>query len=399
MQLSTVLERFWKSGLVSTLLVFVATTFACVGIADAAGIVVYEEGDKYLKIGGRLLVQYHLTDPDTGDAEDEVLFRSLCPSFEGSFYNDWIGKFQWDMGKASGDNEVDIKDAYLQYNGFQGLKISVGNASLPFSREWLTSVQRQELVERTFAGDHNFGTPSRQLGIHLTGEAAGKKFTYSASLASACIDPDVKKIDFDTPANNADDWNQGWIAGGRLEYHPMGQFKFSQGDFSGKPLTAVAVAAFTWSNDDDNNTYTDAATGLSMETGKVDIDAVTGLEISAAFRGAGFSIDAEYNLFDAKTVDGTFTGGLFENGETRLTTWVVESGYMLVPARLELAAGYQSMDADNYDDEWTRTSIGLNCYLHEHDIKLQTTYQMGKSLNGKEENDADELYIQAQYVF
>lgn len=397
--MTTIVKRMWKKSFFSSALICAAVSFTCIGIADAAGIVVYQEGDKYVKIGGRILVQYHMTDPDNGDTEDELFFRSMCPSIEGSLYKDWIGKFQFDIGKASGDNEVDIKDAYLQYTGFEDIKVSVGNLSFPFSREWLTSVQRQELVERTFVGDHNYGAPARQLGIHLTGEAAEKKITYSASLASAAIDPDAKKIDFDTPANNVDDWNQGWIAGGRLEFYPFGSFKFSQGDFSGKTLAAFGIAAFSWNNDDDNNTYTDPGTGLSADTGKADIDSVTGFEISAAFRGTGFSIDAEYNIFNARAMDGTFTGGLFENGETRLTTWVVESGYMVVPKKLEMIAGYQAMDADHYDKEWTRTSIGLNWYLHQHDIKLQTTYQIGKSLNGREDNDANELYVQAQYVF
>jgi len=395
----TVVKRLWRKSVVPAALICIAASFACTSIAHAAGIVVYQEGDKFVKIGGRILVQYHMFDPENGETMDELFFRSMCPSIEGSLYKDWTGKFQWDMGQASGDNEVDIKDAYLRYTGFEGMTISVGNLSFPFSREWLTGVQRHELVERTFVGDHNYGTPARQLGIHLTGETAEKKFTYSVSLASACIDPDVKKLDFDTRANYADDWNQGLIAGGRLEFYPFGSFQFSQGDFSGKTLAAFGVALYSWNNDDDKNTYTDRGTGLATDTGKVDVDSVTGLEISAAYRSAGFSIDAEYNLFDAQTVDDTFTGGLYENGETRLTTWVVESGYMLISKKLEAIAGYQAMDADRYDKVWTRTSIGLNWYVHQHDIKFQATYQIGNNLNGKEDNDANELYLQAQYVF
>ncbi len=368
-------------------------------LADAAGITVYKDGDKYVKIGGRVIVQYHMTDPDGGDTKDELLFRALCPYIEGSLYKDWVGKFQWDMGKASGDNEIDLKDAYLQYKGFENMKIIVGNYSFPFSREWLTSVKYHQLVERTFAGDHNYGAPARQLGVHLTGETLSKKITYRASVASACIDPDVKKLDFDTPANFVDDWNQGWILGGRIDFHPLGQIKFSQADFSRKALAVVGISAFTWNNDDDNNTYTDLDTGISESISKADVDSVTGFEISAGVRGGGFSADAEYNTFNVDTVDAAFNGGLFESGETRLTTWVVEGGYMIMPGRLEVVAGYQSMDADSYDEEWTRSSIGLNWYIKGHDIKLVSTYRMGKNLNGKTDKDVNELFLQAQYVF
>ena len=373
--------------------------FSTGAIADAAGITVYKDGDKYVKIGGRVLVQYHMTDPDGGDTEDELFFRALCPYIEGSFYENWSGKFQWDMGKASGDNEIDLKDAYLQYTGFENIKITVGNYSFPFSREWLTSVKYHQLVERTFVGDHNYGAPARQLGIHLTGEALANKITYGASVASACIDPDVSKLDFDTPANLVDDWNQGWILGGRIDFHPLGQVKFSQADFSRKALAVVGISAFTWSNDDDNNTYTDIDTGISKSTSKADVDSVTGFEISAAVRGGGFSADAEYNIFNVDTVDAAFNGGLFESGETQLKTWVVEGGYMVMPGKLELVGGYQSIDADTYDKEWTRTSIGLNWYIKGHDIKLVSTYRMGKNLNGKTDRDANELFLQAQYVF
>jgi phosphate-selective porin len=367
--------------------------------ADAAGITVYKDGDKYVKIGGRVLVQYQMSDPDGGDTEDDLFFRALCPYIEGSLYKDWQGKIQWDMGKASGDDEVNLKDAYLQYSGFDGIKISVGNRSFPFSREWLTSIKYQQLVERTFVGDHNYGAPARQLGVHLAGEMPGRKITYGASVASACIDPDATRLDFDTAANVADDWNQGWMVGGRVDFHPWGQVKFSQGDFSGKPLAAIGIAAFSWRNDDDNNTYTDASTDRATSEKKADVKSVAGFEISTAVRGGGLSVDAEYNIFTVDAVDETFSGGLFENGETRLTTWSVEGGYMIMPGRLELAAGYQSMDADTYSDPWTRTSVGVNWFVKGHDIKFVSTYRMGKRLNGKAGNDVDELFLQAQYVF
>lgn len=72
---------------------------------------------------------------------------------------------------------------------------------------------------------------------------------------------------------------------------------------------------------------------------------------------------------------------------------------MVLPSKLELVAGYQSQDADNYATEWTRTSIGANWYLHKHDIKLQTTYRMNSDRNGVKGSDEDELFVQAQYVF
>lgn len=284
----------------------------------------------------------------------------------------------------------------MQYKGFQNIAISIGNKNFPFSREFLTSSKKQQLVERTFVGDHNYGTPDRNVGIHLTGHNNDKKLTYGFSAASSSIDPDTSKLDFDTPVNMNDDFNEGWLVGGRVDYHPLGSLKFSQGDFERKTKATIGVAAFTWSNDSDNNTYIDVP---DSEGKKFDVDKVTGFEVSSAFRAAGFSVDAEYNLFKADTVDSTVTSGIYKNGSTDLTNYSVEGGYMVIPNNLEIVAAYQAQDADNYANLWTRASVGTNWFIHKHDIKVQLTYRMGENLKGKAGNDENEVFLQAQYVF
>lgn len=372
-------------------------TFAAAITPAEAGITVFKEGDKYVKIGGRIQLQFHQADPDGGESTDEMFFRRLRPYIEGSLHRDWKGKLQWDMGKAEDDNEIAVKDAYLQYKGIDGIKITVGNANFPFSREFLTSSKKQHLVERTFVGDHNYGTPDRQLGVHVTGAAVEKKLTYGLSVAQAGLDPDDDKLDFDTLANRNSDFNEGWMVGGRVDFHPLGQLKMSQGDFKRETKATISVGAFVWSNDDDNNTRT--TDGVADDAGKPDVDSVTGMELSAAFRGYGLSVDAEYNLFDAETIDPAVSQGIWKSGETELTNLAVEGGYMVLPEKLELVAGYEVQDADGYAEEWTRTSVGANYFFNKHDIKLQATYRMGENLKGKDGNDEDELFVQAQYVF
>lgn len=52
-----------------------------------------------------------------------------------------------------------------------------------------------------------------------------------------------------------------------------------------------------------------------------------------------------------------------------------------------------------YETPWDKTSVGLNYYVKQHDIKYQLTYQMGANKDGKKGADVDEVYLQAQYVF
>lgn len=363
-----------------------------------AGGVTYKKGDKYLKIGGRIQLQYHQKNPDGGASTDKVFFRRFRPYIEGSLHKNWKGKFQWDMGKAEDDNEIAVKDAYLQYKGFSNMKLTIGNKKTPFSQEFLTSSKKQQLVERTFVGDHNYGTPDRMLGIFLDGHSSGKGLTYSLALGNGNIDPDVKKLDFDTPANDKSDWNQGRTIAARVDYFPFGHYKFSQGDFKRKTKANIGIGAFSWNNDGDNNTYTSAA-GTSTSVKKVDVDSVTGFEVSGALRSGGFSVDVAYNIFNVDAVDPTFTGGIFKSGSTDLKSWAIEGGYMVVPSRFELVAGYQAQDADNYAQQWTRTSLGLNWFIAKHDIKVQLTYRAGQNLYGKDGGDTDELFLQTQYVF
>ncbi len=350
--------------------------------------VTYKDGDKYIEIGARIQMQYHVTDPDAGDKTDEIFFRRLRPYIEGSLHKNWKGKIQWDMGGASDSNELSIKGAYMQYKTESGTKISVGNKQFPFSREVLTSSKKQQLVERTFVGDHNYGTPDRNMGVHFEGKASDKSFTWGAAITQASIDPDKDKLDFDTPANKNSDFNEGFMVGGRVEMNFGGGAGYSQGDFSGKSKSSVAVGAYSWSNDNDNNT-----------AAKPDIDSVTGLELSGAYRANGLSVDAQINSFDADTVDSTITSGMYRNGTTNLTSAAIEAGYMVSPNTLELVLGYQTQDADNYADAWNRTSIGANYFISKHDIKVQMSYRVGENLKGVTAADENELFIQTQFVF
>lgn len=369
--------------------------------AHGAGVTVYDEGEKSVKIGGRIQLQYHHTDPSDGESTDKVFLRRLRPYIMGTIHEDWMGKIQWDMGKADDENEMAIKDAYFQYTGFNNLKVWMGNLYFPFSREDLTSSKKQQLVERTFVGDHSYGSPERNACLRLSGHNDDKIVTYDLAVAAASIDPDENKLDFDTPVNRNDDFNQGWMYGGRAEVYPFGYFKMAQGDFSRELKAAVGVAGYGWNNDDDNNTYTGLTNGVltSTSSSKADIDRVIGFEVSGALRFVGISIDVEYNRFEVDAVDAAFTGGILKNGSTTLDNYAAEGGYMLIPGKLELVAGYQAQDSDNYGKVWTRKSVGANWFIHKQDIKAQFTYRFGENLNGVDNDDEDEIFVQTQYVF
>jgi hypothetical protein len=302
------------------------------------------------------------------------------------------------MGKASNDNEVKLLDAWMRHKS-KAMNVTIGSRKAPFSREFLASAWTQQLVERSFVGSPNYGTPDRALGVFLDGRSSGKTFAWAVMAGSQAVDPDARRLDFENPINAESDFNDGWMAAARLELHPLGVVKYDQGDLQRGPfLYTVGVAAYTWSNDDDNNTYT-GADGRTTSNSRVDMDTAQGAEISLGVRGGGVSFDAEYQRIDADTIDPTFTGGLYRDGTTSLDKLGLEAGIMLMTDRFEIVAGHQSLDADNYADAWTRTELGFNLFWGGHKAKLQLTYRLGESLNGIEGADADEAFLQFQFLF
>ena len=67
--------------------------------------------------------------------------------------------------------------------------------------------------------------------------------------------------------------------------------------------------------------------------------------------------------------------------------------------RIELVAGYQTQDADNYATSWNRSSLGANWFIEGNDIKVQLSYRMGENLDGTSGKDKDNIYLHTQFHF
>ena len=364
-----------------------------------AGVTVYEKGDKRIEVGGRIQLQYRKVEQDSEETFDKLFFRRLRPYILGTVTKDWLGKIQFDFGESEDDDEVKVKDAYIQFLGLEKHKVYIGNAKAPYSREFLASSKRQQLIERSFGGSHNFGSPERQLGLRIDGHARSRKITYAGSVGVESHDPAVERMDFDSPVNNESDWNEGWLVAGRIDFHPLGFMTFDQADFHTEEWKFnVSLAAFTWTNDEDVNTLTDP-NGVSTSTEEVDLDSANGFEISSGLRGKGFSVDAEYQMVSGDTVDPDFTGGLYRDGTTDLDILALEGGYVLPRAPVEFVVGWDSLDADDYESAWKRTSVGVNWYWNKHKAKVQTTYRMSENFLGEDGEDLNEIIAQIQFVF
>jgi len=386
------------------LFVLLLACVAVVGLVPAAdaGIKVYEDGDKFIEIGGRMQIQYLYLDPSGEDSEDTIFFRRLRPYIAGSVTKDWNGKIQFDFGKSLDADEVQVKDAYMQYTGWKNHKIFIGNSKTVFSREFLTSSKRQQTVERWFVGQHNFGSPDRMLGFRIDGNTSSKKFEYKFNIGGESFDPDNRRMDFDTPVNDAGDFTLGWVGAGRVTYYPKEPIKRDQGDFKrGSFNYAVEAAAFYWTSNDNNLQYTDEVDGVLLcnNEKKCDLDSANGWELSAGIRGHGLSADLEYNQVAGEMIASNVNSGMYVNGETTIRKWQLEGGYMLANIPLEFVYKRDSMDTDGYERKWYANDFGINYFFNQHKAKAQFLYRVESNVNGVDGADRNQFVMQWQFVF
>jgi phosphate-selective porin OprO and OprP len=352
-----------------------------------------------LEFGGYVQTQYENTTED-GVTEDRVLFRRIMLDVTGRLIEGWLGRVQADLAPATESNGITVKDAWLRYTGFEdrGLTITIGNQKLPYSRSVLTSSSRRGLVERLPVGDRAFGSPGRALSIKVDGQLT-EPIRWSAVVASVHHRPDADQIRLDGRAEAEDDWNQGLLVNGRIEWHPRGTVPLEQSAFDVRDVRyTVAAATYYWNNDGDRNLYTDDD-GQAIDADAVDLQDAFGFELSGAMRAPRTSLDVEFQRVSGHTVDGAFTAGIYAHGSTRLYKSGIEAGYMVIPARLELLAGFGTLAIRDRDAVAYQPTAGVAWYLAQHRLKFQIMHREDFNAVGISGDRARATFVQAQFVF
>ncbi|MBL1292731.1 MAG: hypothetical protein COB61_002560 [Thiotrichales bacterium] len=365
---------------------------------------IFSDGDRKLEIGGRAHLQYFREDENAGTgATDDIGFRRLRVELDTSINKNWGAQIEWEFGESdevdidAGESNGELVDGYIEYKPGNGGKLRFGHTRVvQFGRSDLTSSNYAHQVERTLVGSTNSGVPGRQTGIGWLGERKeDTKFVWDLGFAFAEIDPANNQIDFDSEINSDAGNSEGLLFGGRVQYFPFGYFKERHDNFDRKSKLGFALAAFQWDNDGDQR-------GLDVDD--PDIEEITGVEVSGAYRGYGWSVDAQYNTFSAEAVTadlGKITGNtIFEaNGDVNLDVYAVEVGYEIIPNKVQVAVSYAVQDADAYVDKFTQAQIGASYYFKRHDVKVQASYRIEDSVDGANGNDRDTLFVQLQYLY
>lgn len=307
---------------------------------------------------------------------------------------DWSAEFQVDAGAlVSGGDRVIVKNAHLQYRGWEsrGLLLMIGNQKMPFSRSLLAPSARRGLIERPFAGDRSLGSPGRALALKVDGWHHGRTVYWSAALASSRQSPDAEEVRVDGTAEAGRGWNEGPLAGGRIELHPFGEVPRDQGDLDRAPLRlTIGAGAYGWWNHDDVDRHGSAS---------VDAARIAAVEASGGLRGHGLSVDAEFEHIVSHAVEPLVTLGFYNAGTATIDKGSVEAGYMVVPRRLEALAAAEQVDVDGFERPWRRLAAGMNWYVRGRSIKLSFMHRESFGERGLRHRRSRATYVQTHIAF
>ncbi len=329
------------------------------------------DGEFKFQLGGRLMLDAAYYDKDETRLGNGAELRRARLFTKGTVYNDWFYKTQLDFA----GNKVSIKDFYMGYQGFDRVKITLGNQKEPFSLEELTSSKYITFMERalpnTFAPGRNTG-----LSVSTHGEKWGARAGYF----------------FDGVKNDSSPKSQGWGLTGRAHYAPIMEKE--------RVVHLGAGASYRGSDGDNEIRFRARPESHITSTRLVDTGTISNYENQALFNLEGavmfgpFSAQGEYMPSSAETSgagsDPDFTGyylfgSYFITGEHR--PYKMSSGTFgrVKPASIvgqgghgawELAARYSSIDLTDSGingGQEDNITVGLNWYATPN-IRFMANY-------------------------
>ena len=257
--------------------------------------------------------------------------------------------------------------------------LKVGLYDIPFSRNALTSDSKLLLMDRTLIFDAlaRLGMADNTVGVMLHGRPLDGKLEYSVGVFD-----DIK---FDrTDRNSHDLMPAGRVAwyvldpaiGGSTSDLSDGYADYRE-SYLGHGRRLVLAANFAALPNVDQ-----AASEFDLHAWGVDI----------LFNQGPYVVQAEYDWFMENGSDGT--PDLVGDG------WYVQAGYIL-NCCWELAARYQTLtdpiNPVNSSERVAWTSIGVNYYIHEHNLKIQTDYTWKNESETEIDNDTFQVQLQLDF--
>lgn len=138
------------------------------------------DGSFSYELGGRIMGDLAVYDEDVlQELGNGSQLRRLRLDIEGTVWTDWGYKVEVDFA----EDEVEIKDTFLQYSGFDNYRIRFGNLKEPFSLEEQTSSLYTTFMERALP---NALATDRSIGVSM--HTSGDHWSFGAGVFAEGVD-------------------------------------------------------------------------------------------------------------------------------------------------------------------------------------------------------------------
>ncbi len=354
------------------------------------------------KLGGRIHADSTFSNDDDlvkkestthQEASDGTYVRRARMRFEGVFNKDWLFRTEADFA----DERVAMKDVFIEYDGWDWGRLTVGQQKQNFSRELQESSNDMMFMERSLMDVLNSPVVDRAIGINFETKGnnwVAKLGAYGDSITPARTDSGTCGKSGATPEScldgrkNAGD--EGWGVSSRLIYNPI---------LEKDKLIHLGVSG-NYRTPDDNGDVSKAAelhyryrttnnqTNLALVDTKIDdINDISMVGLEAAGLYGPFSVGGEYTRTWIDRKDGSedldFDGWYAEaawsiTGESR--QYKEGNFRYLKPAKkfnlkngtwgaFEVASRWSEInlnDGQHKGGQMTQLTVALNWYINEN---------------------------------
>ena len=356
------------------LVIGLCMTFTVVEKSFTQGATVHIDKEGEFKLGIRTQFRYSYKEPNNSN---DFMIRRTRLKAEGSIFDGTKFKVEYkldDVGQEGKNPHAQAEDFSFFINDiFPNVNVRIGLFDAPLSRDQLTSdskllfIDYSDLVEDGYKSE---GLADNVIGVSFYGFIGNHVEYHGGFFDNEKWDKESKQI----------------MPMGRLVFHLLDMEK---GEYS---------AAYPGGDKNHLNAGVSFGKLGQIKIGNETYDAQAVEADIFLFLSSGFSFQGEYGRINRSGLG----NGLPGDDDLNSGGWFVQSGYILPSdagnGKLQFAYSLQEFNSnlDILDMAITKHSIGINYYLLEHNLKIQSDFTRSSFKNSDSKN-AFQLQLQVDF--